>query len=175
MIPLFEAAVDGALRRMLARYGAEWTAKWAAVPAADLRSSWRDELTPFAHRLGAIDWALARLPDRAPNAMQFRRLCDQAPRVDAAPESRPGRGPTSEERERLLQLREVVFAGGFFARPGPEWAFRLLARFEAGEPICGAGLRMAREVAAAVEARRAVAAAFLPDAFDAHPSALEVE
>ena len=176
MSPMLEHAVNTALQALAARYGSEWDAKWQQVDAKAVRTAWLQELTPFTHRLEAITWALSRLPDRCPNAMQFRRLCEQAPLVqrDMPEEPKPVRGPTAQELQDLRALSARIAAGGLGARPGTEWAFAVLARHERGENVSSASVRIARDVVNVLKARwEAAAARTLPDAYDAHPSALE--
>jgi hypothetical protein len=165
--------------RLAARYGASWSAKYEGVDPRRMLMEWRDELRGFDGSAGYIaavfDEAMHHLPVRPVNAPEFRLLCEQArnalSRQQARPEeSKPVRGPTEAERAALERLREKVVSGGLFARPSTEWAFRIVERAAAGEHVSHASLAMAREVVASVEARRAL---HEPDAYDAHPSALE--
>jgi len=97
-----------------ARYGAEWSAKWAGIPVDRLLMSWHQELARFngsAEYTGRImDEAMRHLPERAPNAVVFRQLCAAAhdtlrrPPPATAETFKPVRGPTPEEREHLLRL-----------------------------------------------------------------------
>lgn len=159
MNPMLAHAVDGVLSRLARTYAAEFAAKFEAVAPVDLRSTWCQELSGFTHELDAIAWAERHLPERCPNAVQFRNLCHQAPRVGpAAPmtgSKDPVRGPTQAERDQLRELRDSIRAGQLFAKPSRQWAHDLVACHERGQrngkafAATPASLAMALEVAEA--------------------------
>lgn len=142
-------AVGTALDTLERRYGSDWTARWANVPREELLAAWGDELAAFAGRPDALAWALRHLPERAPSAPAFRRLCEGAPRPqlhEPRPDA-PTRVPTDAEREALRQLSaDVLRDGHLFATTGPGWASRIAERAAAGLPVSGAALRLARAV-----------------------------
>lgn len=159
-----------AFAAMRAKYGAEWDAKWAKVAEDDLLQAWADELAVFGNRPEVFAWALAHLPERAPNPMQFKRLADQAPRHDphAPAQALPVRGPTPQERAALAQVRDGIGSG----RPSVDWAYRIVERYQRGEAVAFGTLRIAAEALEAQEKRRAAPPSSRPDAYGAHPSAL---
>ncbi len=160
MNPMLAHAVDGVLSRLARVYGAEFAAKFATVTPPELRSSWGQELAAFTHELDAIAWAERHLPERCPNAVQFKNLCHQAPRANVLPMARSNervRGPTPAELEQLRALRDGIQ----LRRPSRQWAHDLIAKHERGERVDALPLRMAREVAG-VDAVRAAGAGF-PD------------
>ena len=76
---LSSKAIDRLFERLAATYGRDWVAQWAGLEPNSVKSLWAHELAPFATRLDAVAWALENLPERCPNAIQFRALCRQAP------------------------------------------------------------------------------------------------
>jgi hypothetical protein len=81
-------AIDRVFERMATAYGAQWARMWEGVPVQDVKTAWCHELSAFgdsAPGMRRIAWALDNLPDRAPNMIQFRNLCRQAP-AEAVPQ-----------------------------------------------------------------------------------------
>ncbi len=72
-------AIDRLFHRLAATYGAEWDRSLGATPISDTKSVWAHELSGFSGNLQPIAWALENLPERCPNAIQFKNLCRQAP------------------------------------------------------------------------------------------------
>lgn len=108
-----------------------------------MKSDWAHELSGFERCPKAIAWALQNLPaDKPPTVLEFKYLArrappDELPRLEA-PKADPQR--VAEELAKLapmMQERPEV--------PNNEWARRILGRFEAGERIASATLRIARE------------------------------
>lgn len=77
-----------AMRR---RYGTEFDRKWAppegdqdpAAYAEAMRRAWSRELARFQQNPKALSYGLENLPERPPNAIEFRNICSRRP------ESRP--------------------------------------------------------------------------------------
>jgi hypothetical protein len=153
MNPYHKHTVSNAIEFLARRYGNDWTTKWAKVSAEHLLADWCGELSAFTNRPEAITWALHSLPERCPNATQFRHLCMQAPRPEPEhkQDEEPVRGPTPLERESLRDLRDRIARGGLFARPSSDWAYALVEKAARGEEVSYAGLRMA---CAVVDAQR---------------------
>jgi hypothetical protein len=87
-MPLPLPAIDRIFARLLAAYGRQFADLYADLDPGDVKTAWCHELSAFgdsAAGLRRIAWALDNLPDRAPNMIQFRNLCRQAP-VEAAPQ-----------------------------------------------------------------------------------------
>ena len=76
-------AIDRLFKRLAATYGARWDASLGQAPIADVKTVWGHELSAFANSLHRIAWALENLPERCPNAIEFRNLCRQAPSSEA--------------------------------------------------------------------------------------------
>jgi hypothetical protein len=79
-------------------------------------------------------WALQNLPDRVPNAMEFRNLCRHAPalKVEALPEPKADPARVEAELKKLAPLRATVSASRVDDKA---WAKRLQDRDKAGEPL----------------------------------------
>lgn len=125
-------AVERLFERMLATYGTEFSNKWGGAPIADVKSVWADELAGFAGRLDAVAWALQNLPERVPNAVQFKALCRQAPApaqkaLPAPPPANPER--VAAEMQKLGAVRDQVLAGQNACR---DWVAALQRRIDGG-------------------------------------------
>lgn len=159
------AELVGTFTRMRLHYGAEWAGKWAGIELGDMLAEWAQVLAGIRgsqeHVAAVLAEAMRVLPERPPNAQVFRRLCVEAQdrmRVPAGPGRQlPVRGPTPEERASLQQLRDSIACGTLFARPGPEWAQRIVDSHARGEQVGFAALRLAREVVEAQARRNAPA------------------
>lgn len=72
--------------RLTAIYGREFKGKFSMViQGVDVgidtaKIAWRTELSAFNDYPECISWAFDNLPEFAPNAIQFKRLCQAAPR-----------------------------------------------------------------------------------------------
>lgn len=94
-------ALDRIFERLGATYGTQFLDLYRGADPASVKTAWGHELGPFgdsAQGLRRIAWALDNLPDRAPNAVQFRNLCRQAPVEMPPPLPAP---PPNPERVRV--------------------------------------------------------------------------
>jgi hypothetical protein len=146
-------ACDHLFNRLLAVYGTQWTKQWQDVPMQDAKDAWARELGQYAGRLEAIAYALDNLPERAPNAVQFRNLCRAAPAPDVPALPMPEASP-QRMREELAKLGHVTGAKVQTATGAMDWAPRILARHAAGAKITPMVLRMS-QAAEAIRTRRA--------------------
>lgn len=141
-------AIDRLFERLGLTYGSQWSRMWEGVPIAEVKSSWAHELASYAkpERMAAIVWALDNLPERCPNAIEFRNLCRRAPMPEAPKLPEPKADPERLKVE-LAKLREpaVQAARAVSFGDGKEWARRILGRFESGERLNATTLRFARE------------------------------
>jgi hypothetical protein len=146
-------ACDHLFNRLLEVYGTQWTKQWQDLPMQDAKDAWARELGQYARRLESIAWALDNLPDRAPNAVQFRNLCRSAPALDVPalpmPEANPAR-----MREELAKLGHVTGAKVQTTTGAMDWAPVILARHAAGAKITPTVLGMA-QAADDIRTRRA--------------------
>ena len=145
-------ACDHLFNRLLAVYGTQWTKQWQDVPMQDAKDAWARELGQYAGRLEAIAYAFDNLPDRAPNAVQFRNLCRQAPAPEVPALPMPAANP-QRMREELAKLGHITAAKPQGAASMMAWAPRILARYAAGAKITPTVLEMARD-ADALRTRR---------------------
>lgn len=120
-------AIDRIIERLTATYGNEFMAGYSKVPIADMKSAWASAMDAFGTERGlhAIAWALSpeNLPERAPNAIQFRSLCLKAP----APAEELPALPLKADPERLAA--EFAKLGTVKAAPArntfdKSWAIR---------------------------------------------------
>lgn len=138
--------VERLFDRLAATYGREWMQRWEGLDDKAVKALWGHELAPYATRLHSIAWALENLPERAPNAIQFRNLCRQAPAPVEELPALPAPNP-----ERMKQ--EMAKLGHTAAKPPTRdpghhkaWAHRIVARHQAGEKITPTVLKFANEV-----------------------------
>ena len=71
--------IDRLFDRLLATYGRQWLQIWEGLDSNAIKALWGHELAAYTTRLKAIAWALENLPARAPNVIEFKALCRQAP------------------------------------------------------------------------------------------------
>lgn len=139
-------AIDRLFQRLGATYGRQWTSMWEHTPIADVKTAWAHELSIFADRLEVIAWALENLPARAPNAIEFKNLCRQAPRPETQLPKLPEPVADPERlKSEFAKLREVMKPEPGARRDGRSWARRILQRHEDGEIISTCTLRFAKE------------------------------
>lgn len=139
-------AVDRLFERLAATYGSAWDRSLGSAPMADVKSAWAHELSGFGDRLQDVAWVLENLPERCPNAIEFRNLARRAPAPDVPrlPEPKADPQRVAAELAKLAPARSaaIASAGGIDHKA---WARAIVARVDAGErlrPIC---VRFARE------------------------------
>lgn len=144
---LSSKAIDRLFERLELTYGAEWLRKWEGSPIADVKSLWAHELGYYENSLEAVAWAIENLPERCPNAIEFRNLCHSAPSTETPRLPEPKVSPESilVEVAKLGDLKKKVLSSADSAHDGRAWARRILGRYEAGNRITPCTLRFARE------------------------------
>jgi hypothetical protein len=75
--------VDRLFERLALTYGQQWFALWGGADVNAVKSLWGSELAQWDGQLEVFQWALDHLPERAPNLVQFKNLCREAPRKEA--------------------------------------------------------------------------------------------
>lgn len=111
-------------------YGAAWVRSHGDAPLADTKAVWRKHLDGFT--AGDIKYALAHLPSRCPNVLEFRDLCRAAPKAEPKQLPRPAQDPQKVAevvggvKSKLTKLPAVDPKG---------WALKLKARHERGEKL----------------------------------------
>lgn len=147
-------AVDRLFDRLTATYGRQFLNMYEGMNSNAIKTIWAHELGGYTQRMGDIAWALENLPERAPNAIEFRNLCRKAPTPDNIPLPAPPADP-GRVRAELAKLRPMVAAAASAgANRNIEWARRIVGRYEGGEKVNALPLQMAREALA----RKGVAA-----------------
>ena len=123
--------------RLTVTYGWEWTAKWEGIETVALEALWGHELSQFSDCLEVVAWALENLPEKCPNAIEFKSLCRQAPRKGALQIGAQKASQAVVDAE-LARLTEGVL------KPMKErtssvdhkrWAKALKARHDSGEAL----------------------------------------
>lgn len=136
--------VERVFQRLAATYCAEWHHAIAGTPISDVKTAWAHELSGFLasrETMLVVVWALENLPERVPNAIQFRNLCRAAPSAPAALLEAPRADPARVAAE-LAKLCFVRYAQP--PTPPKSWAKRILSRHAGGEKVSPGVLAMAR-------------------------------
>jgi hypothetical protein len=129
--------IDRLFSALTMRYGVPFLDRWRDLDLAAVKGDWARELSGFASNLQAIRYGLDHLPEKPPTVIEFRRICNSAPRTEvplALTHNGRVRGPSVEERELLTDLLARPFN-----RPSKDWAHRLLDRHARGDrrpPAC---------------------------------------
>ena len=74
--------VNHVFSKLAAEYGAAWDRSLGNAPLADVKTVWGEKLDSFTETpelKKCVLWALANLPEKCPNSIEFRNLCRQAP------------------------------------------------------------------------------------------------
>jgi len=122
-------------------YGSQWLHQWKDNDLNEVKSLWSDQLGFFANHLDSIAWALDHLPERAPNLVQFKKLCMDAPKhseVEALEWKTPSPIP--------LAIAEELKKLGKPTNEDPKaWARKILKDVEDGIPRRNISVRFAKE------------------------------
>ena len=132
-------AIERLFDRLGATYGREWTGKWDGIDDSSVKSLWAHELSAFAdrERMTAVAWALENLPEKCPNAIQFRNLCRQAPQWQALQLDAPKADPRIVDAEMAKIAATALRSSSNPEQRGDPlaWAKRLKARHDKGEKL----------------------------------------
>ncbi|WP_291928621.1 hypothetical protein [Limnohabitans sp.] len=138
-------AIDRLFDRLTATYGNEWINRWQGLDGQAVKSLWAHELSAYTNRLEALAWALENLPPRAPNVIEFKNLCRQAPAPEVPQLPQPKADPErlKQELSKLGEIRAKAVASTTVDHKA--WARRIVGRFDAGDKVNPTTLRFARE------------------------------
>lgn len=139
-------ATEYVLKNLAATYGAEWDRSMGTAPLSDVKTVWAEAIGGFTQSTDAkraILWALDNLPERCPNAIQFRNLCRQAPAVVKTALEAPKADP-ARVAEAMARMAPLMAAKPATRTDHKAWARRILERKDAGEIINPTSLQMAR-------------------------------
>lgn len=129
--PLPAAVIDRLFSALSLRYGNPFLDRWRDLDLTVVKDDWARQLAGASAT--SIKFALNKLPERPPTVIDFRKLVDAAPHMQAMEQSTaPVRGPTPAEREVLRELAADIRRGTMFRKPGREWARDLLQCHQAG-------------------------------------------
>ena len=133
---MMDKIIDRLFKRLAATYGSEWDRSLSEIPISDTRTVWAHELQVFERSLGRIAWALENLPERCPNVIAFKRLCQSAPAPNGYADGRPAVEVNREPVDPAIakMLIEAI------QRPAKEsdiknWARILKKRHEDGDKL----------------------------------------
>lgn len=103
-----EPWVDRLFTKLVLVYGNDFLRRWDGLEIADVKADWAHELSAYQQSPGAIRYALENLPQKPPNVLEFRAICQRAPSTPV--EHRLEYSETTEEgRQAGLQLaRETL-------------------------------------------------------------------
>jgi hypothetical protein len=138
-------AVDRLFDRLSATYGRQFLNLYEGMDANAIKAVWAHELSGFGMRLKDLAWALENLPERAPNAIEFRNLCRKAPQPEEKRLPEPQFQPERLRAELAKLIPAVKSATRAAAHDGLAWARRIVARYDNGERIAPATLKMAKD------------------------------
>jgi len=79
-MPFPQNYADALFARLAVRYGAAFMSQWRDVDPSAVKADWCDVLDGWEKLPKDIAWALANLPEKPINAVQFRSLLRAAPR-----------------------------------------------------------------------------------------------
>ncbi len=140
-------AVDYIFAQCAATYGAAWDRSLGQAPIADTKTAWLNAIECFRSSKKRIVWALQNLPERAPNPVEFRKLCMAAP-APVVPELPAPKADPERVAAELAKLDQIKASQPHGMK---EWAYRLQEREEAGE-ILGPYQRMCYRAALKLDA-----------------------
>jgi hypothetical protein len=125
-----------------ATYGAEWERSIGKAPIADIKTAWLNALEPFKNSKRRIVWALQNLPERCPNAIQFKALCLQAPAEPVLALPEPAADP-QRVAAALAKLAPVMATEN--KHDDKAWARTILISHKGGLKVNQTSLKMARD------------------------------
>lgn len=149
-------AIERLFDRLTATYGRQFLGLYEGLDVTAVKTLWAHELSGFADRLPDIAWALENLPERAPNAIEFRNLCRRPPRPEAPRLPEPPVDPKRIKAE-LAKLMPAVKAAPSVTRADPLlWARRIVTKKAGGLQVPQAVLKMAKDALAEESKKKAV-------------------
>ena len=136
-LPDERAPVDRLFDRLAATYGAAWVRSLGAAPIGEIKSVWDYQLSGFFQNrraMMAVAWALDNLPDRPPNAVEFKNLCRHAPAIEQPALPAPPADPARVAAE-LAKMAPLRVPAAPAACDSKSWARRIIERVRGGEVV----------------------------------------
>lgn len=140
--PNMATLVNFLFGRLHTVYTAAWKRQIEGVPESDLKSNWGYELAWTFGKPEVIRYALENLPERPPNAIEFRNLCRKAP-VAKAPDEADFTKPAHPSVIKAVLAQHAPAPTGQSC--GWQWARDAVRRHEAGDRIGVYALKSARQ------------------------------
>jgi hypothetical protein len=142
-------ATERVFARLMGTYGRDFSARYEGSDANTVRSIWAHELEGFSHDLPSIAWALEHLPERPPNAIEFRNLCRHAPQAETPRLDAP-KADQARVNAELAKLAPMLQPARdrmrkHEGRDYRAWARAIVQRKKAGDPITPTQYAMALE------------------------------
>lgn len=128
--------------RLHTTYTAAWKRQIEGVPESDLKSNWGYELAWTFGKPDVIKYALANLPERPPNAIEFRNLCRKAPVAKALDEADFTKPAHPSVIAAVLAQHAPAPAGRVC---GWQWARDIVTRHDAGDRVGVFALKSAKQ------------------------------
>lgn len=120
--------IDRIFTKLSLRYGTQFMRKYEGLEIQDVKAEWADELSGFGERADAVRYAFDHLPaDQPPNIMQFKALCNSAPR----PEQPMLPAPKADQAIAAAAIRaaqEIAHMGSAKQIGNKDWAWRMRDR-----------------------------------------------
>ena len=73
--------VEKIFQKLSLVYGRDFLGRWEGIPIEDVKADWAHELAGYEHSPDSLAYALQHLPVRAPTVLEFRNICQAAPRI----------------------------------------------------------------------------------------------
>lgn len=136
-LPLPMPWVEKIFEKLSMTYGRDFLSRWDGFDAEamlEVKRDWGVELSGFFEQPDAIAHALAHLPAKAPNVIEFRQLCRGAPAPEFKQLPRPAQDP-----EKVAEVMGVVKSKltQLPAIDPKDWARKLKDRHDKGEKLAG--------------------------------------
>jgi hypothetical protein len=114
-MPLHASWADHLFAKLSVRYGAAFMRQWPDADPVLVKADWCDVLDGFERHPEAFTYALANLPDKPLNAIQFRALarCAPTPAVPALPEPAADPDRVQAAVDRMTTTKATLQAKSF--------------------------------------------------------------
>lgn len=143
--PLPASWVNKIFEKLSMTHGRDFLSRWDGFDAdamLEVKADWGMELGGFVDQPDAIAHALAHLPAKAPNVIEFRQLCLTAPQ----PEFKQLPRPTQDPQAVAKVMNHVKTALTQIPKRDPkQWARNIVAKAKAGKGVSPTTLKFAQE------------------------------
>jgi hypothetical protein len=73
--------VEKIFQKLTLVYGRDFLGRWEGIPLEEVKADWAHELAGYRNSHDALAYALQNLPRKPPTVLEFRAICEAAPRV----------------------------------------------------------------------------------------------